>query len=272
MCRAVPRFTRAVVPLFVFAFLSACFEIKQDIVVDRNLAGSADLQINIDFEPMVMIMGHLERERLVREMEGKERLVTEEEVAKELAKFRGEFMKELQREQSAPIDLAEVNAEMPEGVKVVAANLTVNELKMTTRFNFNFGSLSLLTDLKLPSKPRANPTHNNVLESPFQGLEVIEKGDIITIRSRPRSPADDVEKWAEADVGWPNDPETKKMMKDAFKTLGFTFRITAPFEIVSHNAQRKEGKTLVWVYDLERFEKMTTTEADDLGIHVTYRR
>ena len=39
-------------------------------------------------------------------------------------------------------------------------------------------------------------------------------------------------------------PEEKKQMEDMFKGLRVAFKITAPFEVVEHNAHRKEGNTL----------------------------
>jgi hypothetical protein len=62
-------------------------------------------------------------------------------------------------------------------------------------------------------------------------------------------------------------------VKDAFSKMRVAYRITAPFTVVSHNATRREGNTLIWEYDMAAFEKMEKTKKlDDLGVHVTYRR
>ena len=51
------------------------------------------------------------------------------------------------------------------------------------------------------------------------------------------------------------------------------YRITAPFTVVSHNASRREGNTLIWEYDLESFEKMAAEKRADAGqVRVTYRK
>jgi hypothetical protein len=53
-----------------------------------------------------------------------------------------------------------------------------------------------------------------------------------------------------------------------------TYRITAPFQVVSSNATRREGQTLIWEYNLEKFEEMSKkkTKADDLAVQVTYKK
>jgi hypothetical protein len=69
------------------------------------------------------------------------------------------------------------------------------------------------------------------------------------------------------------DAATEKMVKDAFSKMRVAYRITAPFTVVSHNATRREGNTLIWEYDMAAFEKMEKTKKlDDLGVRVTYRR
>ena len=79
----------------------------------------------------------------------------------------------------------------------------------------------------------------------------------------------------EAEGGPKLDKDTEKMIRDAFSKMRVTYRITAPFTVVSHNATRKEGNTLIWEYNLERFEKMSKMPAknmDDMGVQVTYKR
>ncbi|HYU26998.1 MAG TPA: hypothetical protein VEO74_17440, partial [Thermoanaerobaculia bacterium] len=68
--------------------------------------------------------------------------------------------------------------------------------------------------------------------------------------------------------------DTEKMMKDAFSKMRVTYRITAPFKIVSHNATRQEGQTLIWEYNFAKFEEMSKKKAklDDMAVRVTYRR
>jgi hypothetical protein len=69
------------------------------------------------------------------------------------------------------------------------------------------------------------------------------------------------------------DAATEKLIKDAFSKMRVVYRITAPFPVVSHNATRKEGNTLIWEFDLKRFEELEKgKKLDDAGVKVTYRR
>ena len=69
------------------------------------------------------------------------------------------------------------------------------------------------------------------------------------------------------------DADTEKLMKDAFKDMRVTYRISAPFTIVSHNATRREGDTLIWEYNVARFEELSKKKnPEDFGVRVTYRR
>ena len=71
------------------------------------------------------------------------------------------------------------------------------------------------------------------------------------------------------------DDATEKLVKEAFGKMRVVYRITAPFEVVSHNATRREGKTLVWEYDMETFEKMAASgkvdasNGDDMPTQIT---
>ena len=62
-----------------------------------------------------------------------------------------------------------------------------------------------------------------------------------------------------------------KQMEALFKGLRVAFKITAPFEVVEHNAHRKTGNTLIWEYDLATMQKLTPEQAKQ-GIKVRYRK
>ena len=111
-------------------------------------------------------------------------------------------------------------------------------------------------------------------DTPFEGLELIEKGDTITIRTKPQNPTEKVQDEAKEGGGPKMDADTEKMMKDAFSKMRVTYRITAPFKIVSHNATRQEGQTLIWEYNFAKFEEMSKKKGnlDDMAVHVTYKR
>lgn len=262
---------KTIVALLSVLLASGCFQIDQAINLQKDLSGTADFHIGVNFEPMIMIMA-----QFAHDMEGKKGPVTKEELAKAKADFK---KSEKKTEDSKPPSLAEMNKDMPEGVKLLDVKVKEREFALDTDFKFAFDKLQRLVGVKLPSSKKGegegqgDPTKKNVIDSPFEGLELVEKGDTITLSTKPLNPAQEVKE--EAKEGGPKmDESTEKMMKDAFKDLRVTYRITAPFTVVSHNATRKEGNTLVWEYTMERFEELSKSKmsAEDLGVRVTYRR
>ncbi|HEX9983480.1 MAG TPA: hypothetical protein VGF69_09455 [Thermoanaerobaculia bacterium] len=242
--------------------LGGCFEIEHAIDLKKDLSGDAGVKIGIDFEPMITVMAQMQRE-----MSGKTGPATKEE----LAKAKADFKKNAKKTKSEQPSREEIEKELPEGIKLIDANVKETDFGMKSDFRFTFDTLAHLVALKLPSKEK-DPTKKNVVDSPFAGLQVVEKGKTITIRTKPSNPADAVKKEA-AEAGPKADPETEKLMKDAFSKLKVAYRISAPFEIVSHNATRREGNTLIWEYDLAAFEKLEKEKKlDDAGVKVVYRR
>jgi len=203
-------------------------------------------------------------------MEGKKGPIPPAELAKAKADFK-KSMKSSKSEGGAP-DPKELEKELPKGVKLLDFKATEKEFGVATDMKFGFDRLSSLVNVKLPQKEGADPTQKNIIDTPFEGLQVIEKGNTITIQTKPTNPAEKVNEQASENA--PKiDPETEKMMKDAFSKMRVVYRLTAPFTIVSHNATRKEGNTLIWEYDMERFEKMSKAKKiDDFGVKVVYKK
>jgi hypothetical protein len=243
--------------------LAGCFEVEQSIDLKKDLSGTADFHLGVDLEPMIVVMA-----QFGREMEGKKGPLTAEELAKAKAEFKKSAKKE---EKKGEPSRDEIEKSLPEGVKLLSYGMKEREFGMDTNFKFGFDKLSQLVGVKLPSKGEGDPTKKNVIDSPFEGLEVSEKGDTLTIRTKPQNPTASVKEQA-ADA--PKlDAATEKMVKDAFSKMRVAYRITAPFTIVSHNATRKEGNTLIWEYDMAAFEKMEKSKKlDDMGVRVTYKR
>jgi hypothetical protein len=244
--------------------LAGCFEVDQSIELKKDLSGTADFHLGVDLEPMIVVMA-----QFGREMEGKTGPIT----AEELAKARAEFKKSAKKEEKSKDEpsKADIEKSLPEGVKLLSYGMKEREFGMDTNFKFGFDKLSQLVGVKLPSKGEGDPAKKNVIDSPFEGLELSEKGDTLTIRTKPQNPTESVKEQA-ADA--PKlDAATEKLVKDAFGKMRVSYRITAPFTVVSHNATRKEGNTLIWEYDMAAFEKMEKSKKlDDIGVRVTYRR
>lgn len=253
---------RTVVALSILILLAGCFEIEQSINLDKNLSGTADFHLGIDMEPMVVVMA-----QFAREMEGKKGPIT----AAELAKAKADFKKGMTSKPSAPPSKEEMSKDLPPGVKLLDAKFTEKEFGVATDLKFGFEKLQSLVNIKLPSKEGGDPTQKNIIDTPFEGLELVEKGNTLTIRTKPQNPAQSVKE--EAADAPKLDAATEKLVRDAFGKMRVVYRITTPFTVVSHNAMRKEGNTLIWEYDLKKFEELEKSKKlDDAGVHVTYRR
>lgn len=243
--------------------LAGCFEVDQSIHLQKDLSGTADFHLGVDLEPMVVVMA-----QFGREMEGKTGPMTAAELAKAKAEFKKSAKKDSNKDEPSRAD---IEKSLPEGVKLISYGSKEREFGLDTNFKFGFNKLSQLVGVKLPSKGEGDPSKKNVIDSPFEGLELSEKGDTLTIRTKPQNPTESVKEQA-ADA--PKlDAATEKLVKDAFGKMRVSYRITAPFTVVSHNATRKEGNTLIWEYDMAAFEKMEKSKKlDDLGVRVTYRK
>jgi hypothetical protein len=249
--------------LFSMVLLAGCFQVEQSIHLNKDMSGTADFHLGVDLEPMIVVMA-----QFGREMEGKKGPITPEELAKAKAEFKKSAKNEKKSDEPSRKD---IEKELPEGVKLLDYAVKEQDFGMATDFKFGFQKLSQLVGVKLPSKGEGDPTKKNVIDSPFEGLELSEKGDTITIRTKPQNPTASVTEQA-ADA--PKlDADTEKLVKDAFSKMRVAYRITAPFTVVSHNATRKEGNTLIWEYDMAAFEKMEKAKKlDDAGVRVTYRK
>ena len=250
--------------LCAVVFLAGCFEIDQSINLQKNLSGTADFHLGIDFEPMVVVMA-----QFAHDMEGKKGPVTKAEIEK----ARADFKKNAKKSESKEPSRADIQKELPEGVKLLDFKATERDFGVSTDFKFGFDQLRQLVGVKLPSKEGGgDPTSKNVVDSPFENMELMEKGDTITIRTKPLNPAESVKE--EAKDAPKLDADTEKLIKDAFGKMRVTYRITAPFTIVSSNATRREGNTLVWEYDMARFEELAKNKksTEDFGVRVTYKR
>jgi hypothetical protein len=252
---------RLIALLSVF-LLAGCFEIEQSINLKNDLSGTADFHLGVDLEPMVVVMA-----QFGREMEGKSGPMT----AEELAKAKADFKKSSKKTSSEKPSDAEIRKSLPEGVTLLSQSVKEQDFGMVSDFKFGFQKLSQLVGVKLPSKKGGNPSDTNVIESPFEGLEVSESGNTFTIRSKPQNPAESVKE--QAGEGPKLDAATEKLVRDAFSKMRVGYRITAPFQVVSHNATRREGNTLIWEYDMKAFEAMEKSgKIDNAQLRVTYKR
>jgi hypothetical protein len=262
--------TRGLFVAALFAlFCTGCFEVEQSIELKRDLSGTANFKLGVDMEPMITIMAKMQKE-----MSGDKSPLTKADIAAAKADF-----KKKQTKSTTTTEDPRKQAEggLPPGVKLLDVSVNEKEFGVTTNMKFAFDKLSSLVGVKLNAKKEgeapADPTKKSILDSPFQGMEISETATTISIHTKPQNPAEKVK--AEASEQGPKlDPETEKMMNDAFKNLRVAWKITAPFEVVSSNATRKEGNTLIWEYDFAKLQKLADSPKalDDLGVRVTYKK
>jgi hypothetical protein len=262
--------TRVILVAALFAlFATGCFEVEQSIELKRDLSGTANFKLGVDMEPMITIMAKVQKE-----MGGDKSPLT----AADIAAAKADFKKNQKTTTSKTEDpRKDAEAGLPPGVKLLDVKVDEKEFGVTTNMKFSFDKISSLVGVKLGTKKEgdgpADPTKKSVLDSPFQGLELTETAKTISIHTKPQNPAEKVKAQA-SEQGPKLDPETEKMMNDAFKNLRVAWKITAPFEVISSNATRKEGNTLIWEYDFAGLQKLAASKKamDDLAVSVTYKK
>ena len=262
--------TRGILVVALFAlFATGCFEVEQSIELKRDLSGTANFKLGVDMEPMITIMAKVQKE-----MSGDKSPLTKADIAAAKADFKKNQTKSTSKTEDPR---KEAEGGLPPGVKLLDVSVNEKEFGVTTNMKFAFDKISSLVGVKLGTKKEgagpADPTKKSVLDTPFQGLEISETAKTISIHTKPQNPAEKVKTEA-SEQGPKLDAETEKMMNDAFKNLRVAWKITAPFEVVSSNATRKEGNTLIWEYDFEKLQKLAASQKalDDLAVRVTYKK
>jgi hypothetical protein len=251
---------------FLLSFLLAgCFDIEQTISIQKDLSGKAGFAMTVDMEPMALFMLHMQRQ-----MEGKTGEPTQEEVDK----ARQELLSKVTKPE-ATFKKEEVEKELPSGVKLLEGDVRDEGLKIKARFLFGVDRITKLSEVRLEKKDanvvgagepqREDP---NPFSQPFDGLEIKDEGGTLLVTSKTANPIADQK--AQAD-SMDAPPEAKKLLEKAFSGLRLAVKIDAPFEVLEHNATRKEGNVLIWEYDLKAFEKMTPEQAAQ-GVRVRYKK
>jgi hypothetical protein len=239
--------------------VTGCFDIEQTLTLERNLSGKAGFTMKVDMEPMVGFAAQMKRS-----MEGKEGPPT----AAELADARKEILASAKSDTTTDFakDKKELEQSLPKGITLIDAAVKEDGLKVAANLLFGFDNISKLSAIKFPQKDGATPTESNPVDTPFDGLKIVDEGATILITSKPQNPM------AEATSDMPTgDAAMVKQVTDLFKGLRVAFKITAPFTIVEHNAHRKEGNTLIWEFDLQSLTKLTPAQLEQ-GIRVRYKK
>lgn len=242
---------------------AACFSLDQTLTIEKDMAGTAGVSMKLDLEPMVGFVA-----LMMRSVTGKSGAPT----AEELAEARKELLESVKESPASNFEKEkkELADKLPAGVRLLDATFKEDGLTLAAHLRFGFDQASKLRDIKLdPQGAAPGPMGNNPMGSPFLGLQVIDEGRTLLVTSPARNPIADQK--TQLDQMPPLDAAMKSQLELMLQGLRVGFRITAPFEVVEHNANRKEGNTLVWEYDMTSLEKLQKIAADQ-GVRVRYRK
>jgi hypothetical protein len=248
--------------------LAGCFDIEQTLTLEKNMSGKAGYAMKFDMKPMVGFMAGMKRA-----MEGKEGPPT----AEEIAAVEQEMLASRKAQTTIPTR-EEIAKKLPKGITLLDSKVQEDGLKFGMDMLFGFDHVSKLQeiDLKTPEPGQAQEAATpgpgaqgpSPMESPFGGLQFKDEGDTFLVTSPANNPiADQTEQASQMEMS----PEEKKQVEDMLGKLRVAFKITAPFQVVEHNAHRKDGNTLVWEYNLDSFEKMKPEELAQ-GVRVRYKK
>ena len=243
--------------------LAGCFDIEQTLTLEKNMSGKAGYSMKLDMDPMVAFMAGMKRG-----MEGKEGPPTKEEIAA----VREEMIASRKSQTTIP-SKEEIAKKLPKGITLLDSKIHDDGLKFGMDMLFGFDHVSKLRDIELKDQPaesqEAGPGQQPTpMDSPFGGLEFKDEGDTFVVTSATGNPlAEQTEQAEQMQLS----PEEKKQVEEMLGKLRVAFKIKAPFQVVEHNAHRKEGDTLVWEYDLDSFEKMKPEELAQ-GVRVRYKK
>jgi hypothetical protein len=213
--------------------------------------------------------------RMQRQMAGAEGEPTPEEIAKAKEDFLAS------KKQDAPpspeVQRATVEKALPPGVKLLDVDLKDEGFKLAAHMSFAFDDVRKLQEIKLPDDLKAQkekaegdppkPAGKNPFANPFDGLQITDEGSTPLLTTQPNDPmAATTEQ-----LGGELTPEMKKQIEDAFQGLHVVWKIETPFEVLESNATRREGKTLIWEYDIKTFETMTPQQRAE-GIRVKLKK
>jgi hypothetical protein len=249
--------------LFCLPALGGCFDVEQALTLEKDMSGKAVFSMKVDMEPMVLFML-----RMQREMQG----TPGEPTAAEIEKAKQDFLasKKTETEGAPERQVAEIEENLPPGVKLLDSSVNDEGLEVAVRLAFGFDHLSKLTALQLSKKDEeeGSPGPKNPFDRPFAGLRLEDEGKTFLLVGEAVNPAaEQKEQTAEMNLS----PEMKEQMEDAFEGLRVAFEIEAPFEVVETNATGRRGRTLVWEYTLDSLQKMTPEQLAQ-GVMVRYKK
>ena len=248
------RYARGILVAGVAWFAAGCMQFEYGITLEEDMSGTADVDLAIDLDRVAYMAAY------VQNAFGGE---GGEPSAEQIQEAREELLQGMDEDDDFSVESmrAEIEPDLPEGMTLVYANVNREELRTTVNMRFAFDHVNKLKELRLDDDDEGDDSGVPVDAEPFENLEIIEEGDRIIIRSEPINPMQEIEEAGE--MPFVSDDMVEKLLEG----LSVTFSITSPFEVEEHNATRKDGRKLVWEFNLE-----TLKSGEATGIYARLKR
>lgn len=247
------RYLRGILVAGVAWFAAGCMQFDYGITLEDDLSGTADVDLAIDLDRVAYMSAYIQN---AFSGEGGE------PSAEQIEEAREEILAEVDEDEDFSVESmrAEIEPDLPDGVVLLFANVDREELLTTVNMRFAFDHVDKLKEIHLDADDEGD-SGAPVDSDPFENLEIIEDGDEIIIRSEPINPMQEIDEMGEMPF------VSDEMIEKLLQGFGVTFSITSPFRVEEHNATRKDGKTLVWEFNLE-----TLKSGEATGIYARLKR
>ena len=248
------RYLRGMLVAGVAWFAAGCMQFDYGITLEDDLSGTADVDLAIDLDRVAYMSAYIQN---AFGGEGGE------PSAEQIQEARAEILTEVDEDEDFSVESmrAEIEPDLPDGVVLLYANVDRDELLTTVNMRFAFDHVDKLKEIRLDDDDDGEGSGTPVDSEPFENLEIIEDGDEIIIRSEPINPMQEIDEMG--DMPFVSDEMIEKLLQG----FSVTFSITSPFKVEEHNATRKDGKTLVWEFNLE-----TLKSGEATGIYARLKR
>jgi hypothetical protein len=240
--------------------MTGCIQVEEVVTLEKDLSGTASLDFSWDMEPFAVFAAQFKRE-----IEGKEGKPTQEEIDV----VRQEMLALQKGSMNMPTK-EEIEKALPPGVKLLEGKAVDEGLKFGGNLKVAFDHFDKLQQLEVKKKTageadeaQAASAEMGFPEKPFGGLHLKDEGATLLLSGMGFDPPAGMSSFSLDEV----DPEAKAILKK----IKLVTKITAPFEVVEHNATRKEGKTLIWEYDYETLMSRTPEQMKE-GIRAQFKK
>lgn len=248
------RYLRGMLVAGVAWFAAGCMQFDYGITLEDDLSGTADVDLAIDLDRVAYMSAYIQN---AFGGEGGE------PSAEQIKEAREEILAEVDEDEDFSVESmrAEIEPDLPDGVVLLYANVDRDELLTTVNMRFAFDHVDKLKEIRLDDDDDGEDSGTPIDSEPFENLEIIEDGDEIIIRSEPINPMQEIDEMGEMPF------VSDEMIEKLLQGFSVTFSITSPFKVEEHNATRKDGKTLVWEFNLE-----TLKSGEATGIYARLKR